>query len=650
MSRREIDCFYLASESHSRSQRFHLDEHLCEMFGDLLGSDFSQIWIDTSPKAERVTEGAGAIALACHETIYFRSGAYEPHSFAGRRLLAHELAHTAQQKSSRRRLDPTLLLELEEEANYAAGAVLRGQTVRVLPRAECPPELPALPLIVWGLIAAAAALGIWSMTRDDDIKDDAIRKDDHLYETGWGYIPLVGSVDQVMNGRSVAQRAVGTVFLVLDVSLVGGVVVKGLAFSLRGFGAIALREVAAGGGEAGQRAALNQLVDAGLKLGTKEEIAAEIVKSASAGPVVVANSEGWLNHSVTYVINNGQIWKIHGGPTQLFFREAGRPLSEKEVAKLVAKSNTLSLYRVSGNSAEQAVKFYEREAARSSLRRLWNAKGCASTQALMIETLMPALKEPAFTRYSPLLPVFYESGRMLGPGAHVVFSNLPRVTGTAMDLGLLFGSREAFWYPNYLNSRADFIAQSLAVSALLQSSEDNPVMSLQAERVIDDVFPSDLWMPAPFISTGPLTLSLPTDVDELSSDDVERWVTGLYSLTADGSGPLPLGGWHSAASVGGSSTGSAAPSPHPAQASNRATRGVLTVSSDSICVQPNSDMPMTCYPSERKTYKVGNGESLPLIAKRIYGDASKAQAIATANGLKGGPMSMIHPGQTLVIP
>ena len=79
------------------------------------------------------------------------------------------------------------------------------------------------------------------------------------------------------------------------------------------------------------------------------------------------------------------------------------------------------------------------------------------------------------------------------------------------------------------------------------------------------------------------------------------------------------------------------------------TPGTLTVTSNTICVQTNSDMPRTCYPSESKTYKVGRGEGLSMIAQRVYGDASKCPMIAAANGIKA-PKYTIYTGQVLVIP
>ena len=77
--------------------------------------------------------------------------------------------------------------------------------------------------------------------------------------------------------------------------------------------------------------------------------------------------------------------------------------------------------------------------------------------------------------------------------------------------------------------------------------------------------------------------------------------------------------------------------------------GKLTVTPQTICMQPNSDMGMVCSTTQTKTYKVGRGEGLMAIAQRVYGDGSKWQLIASANGIKP-PKYTIQQGQVLFIP
>jgi nucleoid-associated protein YgaU len=115
------------------------------------------------------------------------------------------------------------------------------------------------------------------------------------------------------------------------------------------------------------------------------------------------------------------------------------------------------------------------------------------------------------------------------------------------------------------------------------------------------------------------------------------------------------GGENGASNQASGSTGSRAASAAAGSggatkaAGSAVTPGTLTVTASTICIQPNSDMPVSCNPSVSKTYKVGRGEGLSMIAQRVYGDSSKWQMIAAANGIKP-PKYMIYPGQVLIIP
>ncbi len=88
---------------------------------------------------------------------------------------------------------------------------------------------------------------------------------------------------------------------------------------------------------------------------------------------------------------------------------------------------------------------------------------------------------------------------------------------------------------------------------------------------------------------------------------------------------------------------------HSSQAAQYIAHGTLIETTSTICMQPNSDMPMSCTPIQSRTYKVAPGESGPLIAQRVYGSASKWPAIAAMNGLNP-TKYVIHPGQILLLP
>ncbi|MEM9190467.1 MAG: DUF4157 domain-containing protein [Myxococcota bacterium] len=65
-----------------------------------LGTDLSEVRVHHDGAAHRMATEVGATAFAYGPDIYFRRGAYEPHSTTGRRTLAHEVVHTVQQRDA----------------------------------------------------------------------------------------------------------------------------------------------------------------------------------------------------------------------------------------------------------------------------------------------------------------------------------------------------------------------------------------------------------------------------------------------------------------------------------------------------------------------------------------------------------------------
>jgi uncharacterized protein DUF4157 len=63
------------------------------------GTDFSQVRLHTGDYAARLSGALGAKAFTVGNDIYFRTGSLSPDSSHGRRLLAHELTHTVQQRA-----------------------------------------------------------------------------------------------------------------------------------------------------------------------------------------------------------------------------------------------------------------------------------------------------------------------------------------------------------------------------------------------------------------------------------------------------------------------------------------------------------------------------------------------------------------------
>jgi hypothetical protein len=67
------------------------------LFEDRFGTDFSQVRVHTDEPAAALAQGLGAKAFAHGHDVFFAHNRYQPGTTEGRRLLAHELTHVAQQ-------------------------------------------------------------------------------------------------------------------------------------------------------------------------------------------------------------------------------------------------------------------------------------------------------------------------------------------------------------------------------------------------------------------------------------------------------------------------------------------------------------------------------------------------------------------------
>jgi hypothetical protein len=80
-----------------RSSGQPLDEATRAYFEPRFGHDFSGVRVHTNPEAADSVRSVGALAYTLGPDVVFGPGQYQPHSFAGRRLIAHELTHVVQQ-------------------------------------------------------------------------------------------------------------------------------------------------------------------------------------------------------------------------------------------------------------------------------------------------------------------------------------------------------------------------------------------------------------------------------------------------------------------------------------------------------------------------------------------------------------------------
>ncbi|HEX6710723.1 MAG TPA: DUF4157 domain-containing protein, partial [Rubrobacter sp.] len=79
-----------------------LDESTRAFFAPRFGRDFGNVRVHTDAAAARSARAVDALAYTIGRDIVFGSGKYEPGTDNGRRLLAHELTHVAQQDSHTR--------------------------------------------------------------------------------------------------------------------------------------------------------------------------------------------------------------------------------------------------------------------------------------------------------------------------------------------------------------------------------------------------------------------------------------------------------------------------------------------------------------------------------------------------------------------
>ncbi len=76
-----------------------IPERLRQMLEAHLGADLSGVRVHTN-SAVVTALGSDAQAFTTGQDVFFRSGAYNPYSADGKRLLAHELTHAVQPSAS----------------------------------------------------------------------------------------------------------------------------------------------------------------------------------------------------------------------------------------------------------------------------------------------------------------------------------------------------------------------------------------------------------------------------------------------------------------------------------------------------------------------------------------------------------------------
>jgi Domain of unknown function (DUF4157) len=115
------------------------------------GRDFGGVRIHTDHQAAESARAVNARAYTVGQHIAFAGGQYQPHTPTGQHLLAHELAHTVQQRGLQRKpsevgiLDPGVSTRYEREADHAANAVAGAPPITARPPVPVICRAPATP-------------------------------------------------------------------------------------------------------------------------------------------------------------------------------------------------------------------------------------------------------------------------------------------------------------------------------------------------------------------------------------------------------------------------------------------------------------------------------------------------------------------------
>ncbi len=118
---KEAEAYPLQSEL---GQGSPLDSSAKTRMESAFGSDFSNIRLHTDSQAAGMASSHDAYAFTAGKDIVFGSGNYQPGTLAGDTLLAHELAHTVQQDSSKPVSDKKNDADQERGANRSAFNVI----------------------------------------------------------------------------------------------------------------------------------------------------------------------------------------------------------------------------------------------------------------------------------------------------------------------------------------------------------------------------------------------------------------------------------------------------------------------------------------------------------------------------------------------
>jgi hypothetical protein len=121
-----------------RSTAAPLDAGVRSFFEPRLGADLSHVRVHTGPEAARSADALDARAYAVGRDVVFGAGEFRPESAAGRRLLAHELAHVLQQEDVGDRIQRD---DKDKPARVDIAVVLDGSEVSMRSAQQLAPKV-----------------------------------------------------------------------------------------------------------------------------------------------------------------------------------------------------------------------------------------------------------------------------------------------------------------------------------------------------------------------------------------------------------------------------------------------------------------------------------------------------------------------------
>ncbi len=126
----ELDEETVERINRERSGGQPLEEGVQTSVEQALGVDLGAVRIHTSSEADALSRQIGAQAFTTGRDIFFRQGAYAPHTVQGRELIAHELTHVLQQSTGSTDTGTRMIVGapddvLEQEAEATAHALVQ---------------------------------------------------------------------------------------------------------------------------------------------------------------------------------------------------------------------------------------------------------------------------------------------------------------------------------------------------------------------------------------------------------------------------------------------------------------------------------------------------------------------------------------------